>query len=136
VLFSDPDGFKATNDTYGHDAGDSVLRTMGARLKESCRADDTVSRYGGDEFLCLQLDVGDDRSLEHVVRKLIGRMEAPIEFRALGASVTQSVRVSVGISVFPRDGETVAQLVSNADKAMYEAKAQKRGFAFARDAAS
>ncbi len=134
VLFADLDGFKALNDTYGHDAGNSVLRSMGVRLKDTCRADDTVSRFGGDEFLCLQLDVGDDHSLEHVVRKLIARMESPLEFRALGASVTQEMRVSIGISVFPRDGETVAQLVASADRAMCEAKRQKRGFAFARDA--
>lgn len=126
VMFADLDGFKAINDTHGHEAGDAVLRTVGSRLKEACRADDTVSRHGGDEFLCLQLDVGDDRSLEIVVRKLIDHIEAPIAFSAL----SHVVRVSVGIAVFPRDGANATELISSADKAMYVAKKQKCGFVF------
>jgi diguanylate cyclase (GGDEF)-like protein len=131
VMFADLDGFKAVNDTYGHQAGDAVLKAIGVRLREGCRADDTVSRHGGDEFLCLQLDVGEDATLELVVRKMIERIEAPIDFRGIGADLTHAVRVSIGVAVFPRDGALPAELIASADQAMYVAKREKRGFAFA-----
>jgi diguanylate cyclase len=131
VLFADLDKFKAINDTYGHAAGDAVLRTIAERLKDNSRSDDTVSRFGGDEFLCLMTDVRDDGTIERLVQKTIALLQQPCDLSLAGRAITQRVEASFGIAVFPRDGSTADALIRSADAAMYAAKQSKAGYAFA-----
>lgn len=131
VLFADLNGFKAINDVHGHAAGDAVLRTIGARLTAHARADDTVGRYGGDEFVFLLSGALADEAIEAVARKLVDAIQLPCEFTVEGKTFSQPVGVSIGIALFPRDGDTPEALLTRADKAMYEAKRGKTGFGFA-----
>jgi diguanylate cyclase (GGDEF)-like protein len=131
VMFLDLDRFKNINDTYGHDIGDSVLRTVAQRLKDSTRGDDTVSRLGGDEFLYLLAEIRDEKSVAAIAQKIIKAIQAPFEVTVRGVDTTLSVGASIGISIFPRHGTTVDTLIISADMAMYQAKRRKSGFAFA-----
>jgi predicted signal transduction protein with EAL and GGDEF domain len=69
VMFIDLDGFKLVNDSFGHDVGDTVLRNVAQRLQASMRAEDTVSRHGGDEFLCIMMEANDERDIAKVAGK-------------------------------------------------------------------
>ena len=129
VMFLDLDKFKTINDTYGHDVGDVVLQTIATRLKETTRTDDTVSRYGGDEFLYLLMEIDDDHDAATVANKIIESVQLPCEV-SVGELV---ISTSIGIAIFPRDGTTVESLIMRADAAMYRAKRSKCGFAYARD---
>jgi len=122
VMFLDIDRFKMINDTLGHPAGDEVLRAIGAELSLLVRDGDTVARVGGDEFTLLLAGVGDDESVSGVASRILEMVRRP---RLIG---DQEMRVttSVGIAVFPEDGEDVETLLRNADTAMYRAKAQGR----------
>lgn len=131
VLFADLDKFKLINDTHGHAAGDAVLRTIAERLERNSRSDDTLSRFGGDEFLYLMTDVRDDATLERLVQKFRKLFELPCDFSLDGRAITQSVGASFGIAVFPRDGASAEALIRSADAAMYAAKHSKSGYAFA-----
>lgn len=132
VMFIDLDGFKKINDSYGHDAGDSVLQTIAGRLKENTRDDDTVSRYGGDEFLYLLTGIGDEQNIMLIAQKIIKAIQAPCEIRVGDLNVSTSVDASIGISIFPKDGSTADALVKSADKAMYRAKQAKSRYSFAK----
>ncbi|UXI70336.1 GGDEF domain-containing protein [Tahibacter amnicola] len=125
LLFIDLDGFKSINDTLGHSVGDELLRIIGARLAHATRASDAVCRHGGDEFLCLLSGAGDEREVLRIAGNLFDAILGPY---SLG-TVSQEVRPSIGIAMFPRDGATAEQLITNADTAMYWAK--RRGQAFA-----
>ena len=131
VLFADLDKFKAINDTHGHAAGDEVLRTIAERLKAHSRSDDTISRFGGDEFLCLMTDVHADSAIEQWVQKTIKQVQQPCELVVGDRMISQRVDASFGIAVYPRDGATAEALISAADAAMYAAKHSKSGYAFA-----
>jgi diguanylate cyclase (GGDEF)-like protein len=132
VMFVDLDDFKTINDSFGHDAGDAVLRTIAERLRVSTRDDDTVSRQGGDEFLYLLMEVKDERDITAIAGKLIETIQAPCHLVAGGRSMSQSVHASIGISLFPKHGTTAEALINQADGAMYEAKRNKSGYSFAR----
>ncbi len=132
VMFLDLDGFKNINDTYGHDAGDDLLRQIAVRLKENTRSDDTVFRHGGDEFLYLLMEVRDERDIVSVAGKLIKAIQAPCDIDLHGLIISPSVSASIGIAVYPKNGATAQMLVKSADKAMYRAKRDKAGHAFAR----
>jgi len=132
VLFLDLDAFKAINDTLGHDAGDRVLLTIASRLKENVRGDDTVSRHGGDEFLYVLMGSGGEREIALIARKLVKAIEVPCEIRLGDRTVSPSVRASIGIAIYPANGTTAEELVRNADAAMYRAKRERSGHAFAR----
>jgi diguanylate cyclase (GGDEF)-like protein len=132
VMFVDLDDFKAINDSYGHDAGDAVLRTIADRLRESTRNDDTVSRHGGDEFLYLLMEVKDERDVTAIASKLIEAIQAPCHLVAGGHGISRSIHASIGISLFPNHGDTAETLIQQADSAMYEAKRTRSGYAFAR----
>jgi len=120
VLFVDLDGFKAINDKYGHDKGDVVLVTVAKRLSEAVRSCDTVSRMGGDEFVMILQNVTSISEIKEICHKIITSVGKPI---VLDEKKTETiVTTSIGISIAPYDGETSAELISNADKAMYVAK--------------
>lgn len=118
VLWIDLDKFKQINDVHGHVAGDAVLKAVAARLSGRCRDTDTVARMGGDEFMAVLEGVTDRAAAEQVARELLHGLAEPIPFQEL----MLSAGASVGISLFPEDGETAEQLQRNADMAMYEAK--------------
>ena len=131
VMFIDLDGFKKMNDTYGHDAGDDVLKTIAIRLTASTRDDDTVSRHGGDEFLYLLTEVGLEADITPIAEKIIASIEMPFHITVDGVKIDASISASIGIAIFPKDGSTAHDLIKNADKAMYQAKAGTSRYSFA-----
>lgn len=122
VMFIDLDDFKAINDTHGHDAGDLVLSTVAERLKSQIRSGDTVGRRSGDEFLLLMLEAKDRDNAAAFADKLVARLAEPIEM----GQVSLSAKASVGIAMYPEDGQSAAELLKSADLSMYAAKRQKR----------
>jgi diguanylate cyclase (GGDEF)-like protein len=132
VMFLDLDDFKSINDTHGHEAGDAVLRAVAKRLAHNARTDDTVSRYGGDEFLYLLAPLQEQKDIAMIAAKILKAIQAPCEVRVDGVVVQLSLGASIGISLFPKDGATAAALIRRADDAMYGAKESRSGFAFAR----
>jgi diguanylate cyclase len=131
VMFVDLDNFKSINDTYGHEAGDAVLQTIAMRLAHTTRSDDTVSRYGGDEFLYLLTPLHEQKDAAMIAAKILKAIQVPCEVRVGDVVVYPCLGASIGISVFPKDGTTAAALIKSADAAMYGAKENKSGFAFA-----
>ncbi|QWV95403.1 EAL domain-containing protein [Geomonas oryzisoli] len=125
VLFLDLDHFKQINDTLGHAAGDQLLQSVAQRLKGCVRESDTVARIGGDEFNVLMPDLTQPDDVGTVVNKIVGVFQAP--FRLEGIEV--KVGTSVGISMFPADGDSCEELLQKADGAMYVAK-QNRGSSY------
>ena len=119
VMFIDLDGFKAINDTRGHEAGDQVLIGVAERLVGMTRAEDTVARLGGDEFLYLVSELSSVDAAARVARKIADGVSAPVPIPC-GDPV--AVRCSLGVALYPADGRTVAELVRRADEAMYRAK--------------
>lgn len=118
VLFIDLDGFKEVNDTDGHDAGDEVLRLLAQRFKETVRAEDTVARHGGDEFVVVLNDLSGTADAEPIARKLLAHIAA----LPVGADRTRILTGSIGVAFYPGDGSSGTQLISRADAAMYRAK--------------
>ena len=118
VLFMDIDGFKTINDSLGHAAGDEVLKAFAQRLPQCVREGDTVARLGGDEFVVLMEDLASPHDAQDVAQSVLDRMGGD-HWR--DGQPFQAVP-SVGIALFPRDGETADALLKNADAAMYEAK--------------
>ncbi len=118
VMFIDLDLFKRINDTLGHDAGDAVLVEMAARLKTCVRESDTVSRMGGDEFTILMPEIRGPDDAAHLARRVVASLREPLTFDGRELYVTSSV----GIAIFPDDGETADELTRSADTAMYRAK--------------
>jgi diguanylate cyclase (GGDEF)-like protein len=127
VLFLDLDGFKNVNDTLGHGAGDLLLQEFGKRLQGCLRESDTVARLGGDEFVVLLPALRDTADAEMVAHKILAA--ASKSFVALGRE--SHVTASVGVSIYPKDGEDEQSLMKNADIAMYQAKENgKNNFQF------
>jgi len=118
VLFIDLDRFKPINDTHGHEIGDIVLRQVAARLSCCLRAEDIVIRLGGDEFVILLEDIPDAATAVEVTRLIVDRINAPYTVGEL----TLSLSTSIGIAMYPDDGEDIDTLISHADMAMYQAK--------------
>jgi diguanylate cyclase (GGDEF)-like protein len=131
VMFVDLDNFKSINDTYGHQAGDAVLRTIANRLKHNTREDDTVSRYGGDEFLYLLTQIHEQKDIAMIAVKILNAIQAPCNVSVRDDIVIPCLEASIGISIFPKDGATANALIKSADQAMYGAKEKKSGYAFA-----
>lgn len=126
-LAIDLDGFKPINDTWGHAAGDVLLREVAARLRRCVRQDDLVARQGGDEFCALLQIRGDDPAAEalQVARRMLEAVQQPVEHG--GAAL--KVGASIGIALWPQDGETPDEVGNHADRALYAAKARGRGCA-------
>ena len=120
VLFLDLDRFKYVNDTLGHDIGDQLLKEVAERLRRNVRASDTVSRMGGDEFNILLTEIPHADVTITIAQKVVDSFGKP--FVIGGHEFHMST--SIGISVYPEDGETMEELFKNADTAMYHAKGQ------------
>jgi diguanylate cyclase (GGDEF)-like protein len=131
VMFVDLDDFKILNDSYGHDTGDVVLQTIARRLEENIRGADTVSRHGGDEFLYLLTEIRDEQNIAMIAEKVIQAIQAPCNVSVRDLDISPSIKASIGISIFPKDGTTAEALVTSADTAMYRAKQAKSGYSFA-----
>ncbi|HEX2859618.1 MAG TPA: diguanylate cyclase [Alphaproteobacteria bacterium] len=117
LLFLDLDGFKKVNDTLGHDAGDMLLKQVATRIQGQVRTTDTVARLGGDEFTII-LSIRDRSDAEQVAQKLLTAIREPYNLNGQAANVG----TSIGIALFPADGQQAADLIRRADAAMYEAK--------------
>ncbi|CAH1676818.1 EAL domain-containing protein [Hyphomicrobiales bacterium] len=127
VLLIDLDRFKAVNDTYGHTAGDELIRQVAARLSASTRAGDTVARLGGDEFGVIQIQTATSADCSTLAERILARLTEP--FIVMGVEVT--IGCSIGIARAPRDGTDREALLRLADTALYQAKNGGRNrFAF------
>ncbi|MCU7919469.1 MAG: EAL domain-containing protein [Candidatus Thiodiazotropha sp. (ex Epidulcina cf. delphinae)] len=122
LLFLDLDRFKTVNDSLGHPIGDQVLQKMSRRISSVIRASDTLARLGGDEFILLLEEKTNAQHAAVVARKLIGLFSDPMTITRHELVVT----ASIGISIFPNDGDDPDILIRHADRAMYEAKQQGR----------
>ncbi|MGZ8868514.1 MAG: putative bifunctional diguanylate cyclase/phosphodiesterase [Thermoanaerobaculia bacterium] len=118
VLFLDVDRFKQVNDSLGHTVGDRLLRTVASRIRSTVREEDTVSRFGGDEFTVLIHIIGKIEDAGKIAQKILDALRAPIIIDEREFVVTSSI----GMSIYPIDGTDVETLIRNADTAMYRAK--------------
>lgn len=118
VFFIDIDSFKFVNDTMGHAGGDLLLQQLGQRMRKSVREYDVVARFGGDEFLIMVPQAGDIAGIERVAAKVLENLQEPIAVREQKFFIS----VSMGIAVFPMDGDEPDALLKHADIAMYVSK--------------
>ncbi len=124
VMFLDLDRFKYINDTRGHDVGDRVLTELATRLTQHTRDEDTVCRNGGDEFLFLLMNPQGRENIGRIAGFLANSIAQPID----PGGLPLTIRVSIGIAVYPEHGTTAEQLIKNADAAMYRAKTNSVGW--------
>ena len=122
ILFLDLDRFKIINDSLGHPFGDRVLRLVAQRLQACLRQADMLSRLGGDEFV-VYLDGGDAAVAEGVAQRMIDDLGRPFALDGMGLSI----QCSIGMALFPQDGDTLDDLIKQADTAMYRVKERGRG---------
>jgi diguanylate cyclase (GGDEF)-like protein/PAS domain S-box-containing protein len=122
VMYLDVDHFKAINDKYGHNVGDATLQEVAHRLRLATRESDTLSRFGGDEFVILQPIVDGPSDAADLARKLNVAMQEPVVIDG----VPHKVRLSVGIALYPSDGATIDELMEASDRALYRAKKEGR----------
>jgi diguanylate cyclase (GGDEF)-like protein len=120
--FLDLDGFKAVNDSFGHAAGDEVLREVARRLRGMVRDTDMVARLGGDEFVVLQSDVGDSKAPDRFATRLRSVFEEAIAY----GDDSFVIGASIGTSRYPHDGTDIHSLLDRADAALYRFKANRR----------
>ena len=118
VLFIDLDRFKTINDSLGHTPGDTLLKETAARLGQVLRCNDVVARLGGDEFVVLVEEVNEIEQVKTVARKILSAVIKPVDLMGQECRVT----ASIGISMYPADGQDEQSLMKNADIAMYRAK--------------
>ncbi len=119
LLFIDLDGFKPINDRFGHDAGDAVLAAVANRLKGVLREADTAARIGGDEFVVLAEDVRSAEDAERIAQKILVSLSEPVQWQ----DSDLVVGASIGLALYPEDGQGADALLTVADDAMYAAKA-------------
>lgn len=120
LLYLDLDGFKEVNDNLGHEAGDTVLKVSAKRLSGCVRSEDTVARLGGDEFAIVLSGIESREDAGKVAEKVIGALSNPVQ---LPGGEECSVGVSIGIAIYPDNGVEIDRLMSAADDAMYQSKA-------------
>ncbi|MVB09436.1 Diguanylate cyclase, GGDEF domain [Caprobacter fermentans] len=121
LMFIDVDNFKQINDTYGHEAGDKVLVQVAGILTAATRRNDVVARYGGDEFLILLPQINAPDNYKIVVSKILQAKRDAIVCNGISVEIC----LSVGVSFYPQDGDSIDQLIVKADRAMYIAKKQE-----------
>jgi len=124
VLYLDLDGFKQVNDTHGHEAGDKILQDFAGWLQASVRFEDIAARMGGDEFVVLLPDTCPSDAANLVIR--LDTQFRSESFQAPTGETIDSLSFSTGVAAFPSDGETSWDMLSAADKGMYEHKATKK----------
>lgn len=130
VLFIDLDGFKDINDTYGHDVGDELLIEVATRLKGCVRESDTVVRFGGDEFVLLLTGLHNQNEAGYVADKVLKLIQQPIQL----PNVSVNIGCSIGIAMYPEDGDSNNELLKIADSLMYKVKGEgKNHYAFNRN---
>jgi len=122
VLFIDLDHFKNINDSYGHDIGDKVLQIIAGRISNCIRREDTLARFGGDEFVVLVDNYYNKSDIEAIAENIISCISKPIEFD----NMTMFVSCSIGISMYNKSIQTYSDLIKYADTAMYKAKESGR----------
>ncbi|NLA11441.1 MAG: bifunctional diguanylate cyclase/phosphodiesterase, partial [Firmicutes bacterium] len=118
LLFVDLDGFKIVNDTFGHETGDMVLVECAQRLRQSLRASDFIARLGGDEFVILVRNVTNVKNLTTLVNKILATVRKTLDINGKAYSLS----ASIGIGIYPQDGQDKQSLMKAADLAMYAAK--------------
>jgi diguanylate cyclase (GGDEF)-like protein len=118
IMFIDLDEFKAVNDNHSHEIGDVVLVEISLRISDEVRNIDTVGRVGGDEFVIILPDCNSPSNLKDIARRIIDKIKLPVEC----IKISEIVSASIGISVFPDNGNDFDTLLSKADSAMYQAK--------------
>ncbi|WP_249555135.1 transporter substrate-binding domain-containing protein [Shewanella sp. 10B] len=118
LLFIDLDGFKQINDQYGHPVGDALLLKVAGLLTKAIRNSDTVARFGGDEFVILLNRVQDLDAATQVADNILHSLSSPFSIEG----VTVEVAISIGVVIYPRDGDTAIELMKKADQLMYQAK--------------
>lgn len=123
LLFLDLNRFKAVNDTYGHATGDVLLTAVARRIQSQVRDADLVARLGGDEFVVLLLEHHSKAAVDQVVRKIQDAVEQELD---CGAGVVLWPSVSIGVALFPEQGESMEALMAAADRSMYAAKQQRK----------
>jgi diguanylate cyclase (GGDEF)-like protein len=126
VMLLDLDNFKSANDTYGHPQGDILLQSVTEQLRNCVRESDTVARMGGDEFTLIFENVSGADDAEVLAKKVMAAFDQPFELAGHEFRVT----ASIGISLYPRDGQDAETLLTHADIAMYRAKRYKNAFRF------
>jgi len=114
----DLDDFKLINDTLGHDAGDTLLSMVAARLVAAVRQEDTVARLSGDEYVIALWEYSHDDDLAKLAAKVLQAVSQPYDFQGRSVGIT----ASVGVGIYPMHGEDVETLMKSADMALYEAK--------------
>ena len=124
LLFIDLNDFKGINDQFGHEVGDQLLKVAAARLKKSLRSCDIIGRPGGDEFVALVPDV-DSQTADKLAKRLTSSLEEPYNI----GRQTLVCKASIGLSLYPKNANTLTGLLREADQAMYRAKARCRGVA-------
>jgi two-component system cell cycle response regulator len=128
VMYLDLDGFKQINDTLGHDAGDTLLSMVAARLVAAVRLEDTVARLGGDEFVIGLWKLNHVEGMDKLVSKVIQDVSQPYSIQGRSVNIT----ASIGVGIYPTHGEEVESLMKSADLALYEAKRTgKNGYCIA-----
>ena len=119
----DLDDFKAVNDTFGHQAGDELLKALAKRLRPVLRGRDTIARMGGDEFAAVQIGIASKEAVTSFAQRLIRTVSKPYHI----GSRRIVIGTSVGIALAPADGDSADQLIQAADLALYQAKKMGRG---------
>ncbi|HZV97492.1 MAG TPA: diguanylate cyclase [Methylophilaceae bacterium] len=118
ILFIDLDGFKAVNDTYGHQAGDKLLQWVASQISRAIRDSDTVSRFGGDEFGLLLSNFSEQEEVRLVAEKVLSAINQPCSI----GDVEVVISASIGIALYPEHGDDISMLITRADSAMYQIK--------------
>ncbi len=118
MLYIDLDGFKSVNDSLGHTAGDQLLVQASARMQGVLRDTDVLARVGDDEFIILLLELREDYSIVPAVEKLLEAVARPYRVEGKEARIS----ASIGVALYPRQGEDLAALTKAADATMYTAK--------------
>lgn len=121
VMFLDVDHFKRINDSLGHDAGDELLKVIADRIRGATRVNDVVARFGGDEF-CILIVLRNVEEARHMAQRVMAKMKDPIALAGRSMVMT----TSIGVSVYPHDGDTCEELLKNADLALYQSKGNGR----------